>query len=108
MILTQEKASRFIEAIINNGDSLESLVLPEELSLSKRLGIAYEGVKNKFLISYEIPDEIINGIKNGKADYKINIENVDEQFSILHFEVPAMNYKTEYYFKNEFLRKQKS
>lgn len=61
--LTNERASLFIEAMINSSDSLESFVLPEELALSKRLGITYESVKNKFLISYDIPGEIINEIK---------------------------------------------
>jgi hypothetical protein len=102
-ILTTERASDFIEAIINGSNSLEKLVLPEELAISKRLGITYDGVKNKFLISYEIPGEIINEIKNKKAGYKINIEKLDEQFSILHFEVPEKNYETKYYFENEFL-----
>jgi hypothetical protein len=101
--LTDGRASQFIEAMINNSDTLEKFVLPEELALSKRLGIIYEGIKNKFLISYEIPEEILNEITNGESDYKINIEKLDEQFSILHFEVPAKNYKTQYYFKNEYL-----
>ena len=57
--LTHKRASQFIEAMINNSDSLDSFVLPEELAISKRLGITYEGVKNKFLISYEIPSEIL-------------------------------------------------
>lgn len=100
--LTNERVSQFIEALINDSDSLESFIYPEELVLSKRLGIQYEDVKNKFLISYEIPGEIINGIKNGQTDYTINIENVGSQNSVLNFEVPSKNYKTEFYFKNDY------
>ena len=80
--LRSKRADHFIEAMIKNDNSLESYVLPEELAISKRLGITYEGVKNKFLISYEIPDEIINEIKSGEINYKINIEKLDEHFSI--------------------------
>ncbi|MCW8810386.1 MAG: hypothetical protein OQJ93_00040 [Ignavibacteriaceae bacterium] len=101
--LTDGRASQFIEAMINNNDSLEKFVLDEELTLSKRLGIIYEGIKNKFLISYEIPEEILNEINNRKDEYKINIEKIEKQYSILYFEVPAKNYKTQYYFKNEYL-----
>ena len=101
--LRSKRADHFIEAMIKNDNSLESYVLPEELAISKRLGITYEGVKNKFLISYEIPDEIINKIKSGEINYKINIEKLDEHFSILHFEVPEKNYETHYYFKNGWL-----
>lgn len=101
--LNSKKADQFIWAMINNQDSLESFVFPEELSISKRLGITYDGVKNKFLISYEIPDEIIKEIKSKKTDYKVNVENLQDDYSILHFEVPSKNYKTQFYFKNDYL-----
>ena len=101
--LTDKRTSEFINALIYDSDSLEIFVLPEELTISKRLGINYEGVKNKFLISYEIPEEIQKVIKDGTVDYSIAIENLDDQFSILHFECSEKNYKTKYYFKDSFL-----
>ena len=101
--LSNKKAQEFIDALINNSVSLETYVLPEELAISKRLGITYEGVKNKFLISYEIPVEIQLGIKNGTVDPSIAVESIDDQFSILHFECVSKNYKTKYYFKNGYL-----
>lgn len=101
--LTNQRASQFIEAVTKDSDSLDSFVLPEELAISKRLGITYQGVKNKFLISYEIPDEILTKIKNGKANYKIDVANLDNGYSILHFEVPSKNYKTKYYFQGGYL-----
>jgi hypothetical protein len=102
-ILTDDRASQFIEAMINGSNSLEAFILPEELAISKRLGISYIGVENKFLISYEIPKEIIEEINNGETDYTIHIEKIDDEFSILHFECAGMNYKTKYYFKNGYL-----
>lgn len=101
--LTNERANQFINAMINDSDSLENFVLPEELTLSKRLGINYEGIKNKFLISYEIPLQIIEEIKSKKIDYSIKLEQLDDEFSILHFEVKQKNYETSYYFKNNHL-----
>ena len=101
--LTYERASQFIDALINSSDSLESFVFPEELAISKRLGIQYEGVNNKFLISYEIPAEIVADIKNKQINYNIDIQNLDDVYSILNFKVSAKNFKTKYYFKNEFL-----
>jgi len=97
--LTNERAAQFINAMINNSDSLENFVLPEELAISKRLGISYEGIKNKFLISYEIPQQIIEEIKNNKVDYSLNINQLDDEFSLLHFEIKQMSY----YFKNSYL-----
>lgn len=101
--LSNERATQFINAMINDSDSLANFVYPEELQVSKRLGITYKGVENKFLISYEIPKQIIEEIKNKKVDYNVLIEQLDDEYSILHFEVKQKNYKTSYYFKNEFL-----
>ena len=101
--LTNERALEFIRALINNNDSLKTFVLPEELALSKRLGITYEGIKNKFLISYEIPNQIAEEIKNKKEAYIYKIEKIDSEFSILHFDANGKNYKTEYYFKSGYL-----
>jgi hypothetical protein len=101
--LSNDRTIKFIDALINRSDSLEAFVLPEELAISKRLGITYEGVKNKFLISYEIPVEIQRGIKDGNFHYSINTESIDDQFSILHFECSEKNYKTTYYFQNGYL-----
>ncbi|UCH64359.1 MAG: hypothetical protein JSW63_06890 [Ignavibacterium sp.] len=101
--LDQERATSFIDALINSSDSLEDFVLPEELSLSKRLGINYQGVKNKFLISYNIPLKVIEEIKRNKMYYQTNIEKIDEEFSILQFEVKQLDFNTKYYFKNAYL-----
>jgi len=101
--LTIERASAFIEAIVIKNQELTIFVLPEELAISKRLGISYIGLENKFLISYEIPNEIIEEINNGETDYTIYIEKIDDEFSFLHFECAEMNYKTKYYFKNGYL-----
>ena len=61
--LTIERASAFIESMITDSDSLGAFVLQEELEISKRLSITYDGVKTKFLISYEIPQQVIKEIK---------------------------------------------
>jgi len=101
--LTNKRAEEIIKALISNSDSLENFVLPEELAISKRLGISYHGVENKFLISYEIPEEIKKEIKNGKTDYTFYIEKIGDEFSILHFECAEKNYKTKYYFQKDYL-----
>jgi hypothetical protein len=100
---THELASEFIEAMINESPSIKTFVLPEELAISERLGITYEGVKNKFLISYEIPKHITETIKNKKSDYTFTIQKIDENYSLLNFEYADLNYTTKYYFKNEYL-----
>jgi hypothetical protein len=103
IVLNDEKASQFVQAMINNSDSIEIFILPEELAISKRLGITYETVKHKFLISYEMPQQITEGILNGEIKYSFNIKKVDSEYSILNFEITDKRYTTKYYFKNGFL-----
>lgn len=103
IVLNNDRASQFIQAIINNSDSLETFILPEELAISKRLGITYETVKHKFLISYEMPQQITEGILNEEIKYSFNIKEVDSEYSILNFEITDKSYRTKYYFKNGFL-----
>jgi len=100
-LLNIERAEEFIFALINNSDSLEQFIYPEERVLSNRLGINYEGIKYKFLISYEIPQQIVEKIRERNTKYTLNIEMIDEGHSILHFKTE--NYETKYYFKSGFL-----
>lgn len=99
--LTIERASAFIESMKTDSDSLGAFVLQEELEISKRLSITYDGVKTKFLISYEIPQQVIKEIKEESLKYTLSIEKIDGEFSILNFKTD--NFKTKYYFKNGFL-----
>ena len=48
----------FIEALIHNSPDIQSSIDESELSRSQRLDINYVGVKNKFLISYDIEEEM--------------------------------------------------
>ena len=61
--LSQIRADEFISKLIKNSNDLEKFVLSQELKISKRLNIKYEGVKNKFLISYDI-DPVIMYLQN--------------------------------------------
>lgn len=94
------KAGDFVEALINNSEDLEKYVLPEELELSKRLGISYEGVQNKFLIGYDLDDEIRVGLISKKFQYKYDVKILENGDNVLVFSVPEKNYEKKYYFKN--------
>jgi hypothetical protein len=96
--LTNSNAHIFITALINDSPDLENFVLESELNLSKRLGITYPDAKHKFLISNDVDTKIKEEIKNGNLNYKIDIDSIDTEYSILKFEVPARQIKNEYYF----------
>ena len=80
---------------------LSKFVDEESLKLSNRLDIHYEGVKNKFLLSYEIDPPIISEIKNNNLTYDLNAEKLKEDFLKITFNVSTKNYSKTYYFKND-------
>lgn len=99
--LSKEKAERFIRHLATNGDSLRDDVDPAEYIRSERLGINYVGVKNKFLISYELKSDIISEMESG--NYKYRIDSLDNHFFRLNIHVPDKDLQQDYYFLNDKL-----
>ena len=82
---------------------LSNLVDEESLKLSKHLDIHYEGVKNKFLLSYVIDPAVISAIKNNNLKYEMTATDLEDDFVKIVFNVPSENYNKIYYFKNDKL-----
>lgn len=98
--LDNARAEKFIQALLDNEKTLSSFLSPDELAVSNRLGISYEGAANKFLISYEIDSAIAEEIKSGKFRYTYSVHNLEKDYSLLQISVPQKNYIREFYFKN--------
>jgi hypothetical protein len=96
----QDKRKDFIEALINNAENTEQFVDKDELEKSKRLGINYDSIKNKFLISYGVDEKIKYEIKTNAVKYEIKTAELDNGYSISEFSVPSLNYSKQFYFKN--------
>ena len=101
--ITAERVNDFFNILINDKDGLEAFVLPEELAVSKRLGIEYERVKYKFMIGYDIDEKIKKSIVENKNKYDFDIETTDDGFSKVNFKVPELNYSKTFYFSGEYL-----
>ncbi len=99
-LFSQDKEREFIESLISNSENLEKFVDENELAKSKRLGISYDSVKYKFMISYDIDEKVKEEIKksNIKSEVKTNV--IDKEYSLAEFTVPALNYSKQFYFKN--------
>ena len=93
----------FSEMIDSSNADLSKFVDIESLDLSKRLDIHYAGVKNKFLLSYEIDPNIIAGIKVNNLKYELTASNLKNDFTKIDFNVLSNNYSKTYYFKNDKL-----
>jgi hypothetical protein len=89
----------FFEALIHNSSNLASYVDSTELAKSNRLGINYDNVKNKFLISYDIPPDLKQKIVEGAYPYKLNNTGEENGFTKISFAVEKLNYTKEFYFK---------
>ncbi|MBN1638722.1 MAG: hypothetical protein JW866_07135 [Ignavibacteriales bacterium] len=98
--LTKQTAEDFVDNLLSNNSEITKYVHPEELTRSSRLGINYYGIKNKFLISYDI-DERIKYEKN--KNYKIKLIDLEKDYQKIEFFAINESHKINYYFKNGFL-----
>lgn len=101
--LSLEKAEEFIQTLIEEDGNLASFVLQEELILSKRLNIQYDSVKFKFLISYNIEPLVKEQLLSKQLNYELQVENLQEDYSLLKLKIPEKNLYKEYYFKGGYL-----
>jgi hypothetical protein len=98
---SQNVENKFIDALINNRDNIADYIDKGELSRSERLGIIYTDIKNKFLISYDIPDEIKAGFRMGKYSYSLQTLQLGDGFSVITLAIPASSYLQKFYFLND-------
>jgi hypothetical protein len=97
---SQNKQREFIEALINNSENLEKFIDENELVKSSRLGINYDSVKYKFLISYDIDDKVKEEIKTNGVKYEVKTDELGNGYSMTEFSAPSINYTKQFYFKN--------
>jgi hypothetical protein len=103
IIHSQTTAQKFVDALINDKENIADYINKDELTSSSRLGISYDGVKNKLLIGSEIPHEIISVIKDDKFQYTVKEKPLTNGFTSAIFGVPEANYEKQFYFNNGFV-----
>ena len=101
--LLDSTATKFIKYLILGKDEIKSIILPEELEMSNRLGINYIGVKNKSLISKDLDSLTLAEIKNGSVKYEYNVESLTDDYSKVVFSVPSKKIIREYFFKDDYM-----
>jgi hypothetical protein len=93
----------FYKALIENQTDLTKYVHPESLQKSKRLDINYEGIPNKFLISFDIDESIKERIKNKELSYQLEYEELTDNYQKVTFVINDKNYRREFFFKDDKL-----
>jgi len=76
-----DKIKSFFNDLIAGTADLSEYLLKSELEKSKRLGIEYEKVKNKFIISFDIDGQIKKEISEKKIQYELKQEKLNDGFS---------------------------
>jgi len=98
---SQPIENRFIDALIHDKDNITDYIDKDELNSSSRLGIEYSGVNHKWLISFDIPDEVKEGFKGGKYNYTLQTQQLEDGFSVVTLAVGSVNYLQKFYFLND-------
>jgi hypothetical protein len=88
----------FFSDLIADTSNLQKYVYPDDLERSNRLGIQYEGVLNKFLISFDINKNIKEEIGKGNLNYEL-LQETEDEFTIINFSVPKADYNRKFHFK---------
>ena len=97
-IVAQSTPEKFIQALVNHDDNIKDYVDAGELARSERLGINYNGVKNKFLIGFDLD----NFFKHDHADstYTINSGTLEDGYSFAELLFLNQQRSPKYYFLN--------
>lgn len=92
--ISNTRLETIVKLLVSNSLEISKYVSSDELDISNRFGISYEGIDNKFFIADEFPEVD----ENTKYDYKI--EFVDDDYNLLTISIPAKNISKEYYLKD--------
>jgi hypothetical protein len=95
---TEMKA--FFKALLAGHENMDSFVQDTELQKANRLGISYENVQHKFLISYDIDPEVKKKVNEGNLKYEIEYQELGKGLTKATFSLKSVSYKREFFFKN--------
>jgi hypothetical protein len=101
--LSNGAAEKFINLLLKDSQPLTNFVLPEELDISNRFRIEYEGVKNKFLIANEIPYTLKKELLSKKIEYDYKTTKLDDDYSSLSIDIDSENIHQKFFFKDSLI-----
>jgi hypothetical protein len=101
--ISDERINKIINLLITNSPDISDYINADELKITERFGIEYEGIKNKFLIANNIPEDFSDDLLNRKIKYETLVENLEDNFSSLIITIPSLKFKREYFLKDSFL-----
>lgn len=100
--LSERRLHEFMNALFDTSVDIRQFISPDELAKSERLGIKYDGIKNKFLIGNDIDEKIKNEILSDNLEYTVTLKNVDNVYSVVELNLPVKNFIKNFYFENNY------
>jgi hypothetical protein len=92
--------ARVIAALFS-GDTGAMLCFEDStLTLSHRLGITYEGVSHKCLISYDLDESLKTRLRNKQLGYSTTLRSSDTEFDRLTLTIPSLGISRDFFFRN--------
>lgn len=98
--ISNNRIETIIDLLIANSKDLSNYIYPAELQTSNRFGIEYDGIENKFFIANDIPKDLSDDLLSSKLKYEYQLKNLEDNFSLITFTIPTLNFTREYYLKD--------
>lgn len=90
----------FLDLFLKNDPHIVDYINEGELSQSRRLGITYAGTTIKFLLNYNVPEEVKSAVTNNNQEYNADVLRLEENYTVLEFALQDKSYSTKFYFKD--------
>jgi hypothetical protein len=104
VLLGQDSVRRspdtFVSALLAEGDSSQLCIDDSALAASRRLGISYEGVAQKCLISYDLDDSVKARLRSHELKYSTTLVPCGHGYDRLTLNIPEIGLSKDFYFRD--------
>jgi hypothetical protein len=98
-IMDRDAAGAFVRALIRNDDSLTPWLDRNDLAISHRLGITYDGVRQKSLIAYDLDDSTRKMLQGDRLPYFFTVDTLSGLNTRVNLTIGNGALEKEYYFR---------
>ncbi len=96
----ESRAREFIDALCRNSPRVIELIDTTELKLCARLGIQYDEVNTKFLISQDLDSLIKTALISSHYRHVVEVSPMNESIQKVTLELPDLQFSRDFYFKD--------
>ncbi len=97
--LSHSNQDMFLKALFSEKGNLSGYLDDSAHAVSNRLGITYDGVATKALISYDFDADVKARVRSGELQYTATIANCDQEYQVLKVTIEQINTSKEFYFR---------